>query len=120
MSSHLFLEPLSLNQDLLSVSHSHTHIHYNYVSDLMFLFFSHIQTFPFFGVVPAIIDENGAELNGECEGFLVFKKPWPGIMRTVYGDHEHFERTYFQKFPGYYCTGDGRLTSLSFVVNEKA
>lgn len=39
----------------------------------------------------------------------VFKQPWPGIMRTVYGNHERFETTYFKKFPGYYVTGDGEL-----------
>ncbi|CAG0913399.1 unnamed protein product [Notodromas monacha] len=64
-------------------------------------------TFPFFGVVPVILDENGRELNGECEGYLCFSQPWPGIMRTVFGDHERFETTYFKKFPGYYTTGDG-------------
>lgn len=37
----------------------------------------------------------------------VFKQPWPGVMRTVYGSHERFESTYFKKFPGYYVTGDG-------------
>jgi acetyl-CoA synthetase len=57
--------------------------------------------------VPVILDENGKELEGECEGYLCFKQPWPGIMRTVYGDHERFETTYFKKFPGYYTTGDG-------------
>ncbi|XP_077804567.1 acetyl-coenzyme A synthetase, cytoplasmic isoform X16 [Macaca mulatta] len=40
-------------------------------------------------------------------GSAVFKQPWPGIMRTVYGNHERFETTYFKKFPGYYVTGDG-------------
>lgn len=40
----------------------------------------------------------------------VFKQPWPGIMRTVYGNHERFETTYFKKFPGYYCTGDGEIS----------
>ncbi|XP_030388801.1 acetyl-coenzyme A synthetase, cytoplasmic isoform X2 [Gopherus evgoodei] len=64
-------------------------------------------TFPFFGVVPAILDESGEELEGEAEGYLVFKQPWPGIMRTVYGNHQRFETTYFKKFPGYYVTGDG-------------
>ncbi|XP_029467357.1 acetyl-coenzyme A synthetase, cytoplasmic isoform X2 [Rhinatrema bivittatum] len=64
-------------------------------------------TFPFFGVVPAILDEFGEELEGEAEGYLVFKQPWPSIMRTVYGNHERFETTYFKKFPGYYVTGDG-------------
>uniref|UniRef100_A0A8D0L1Q7 Acetyl-coenzyme A synthetase n=1 Tax=Sphenodon punctatus TaxID=8508 RepID=A0A8D0L1Q7_SPHPU len=64
-------------------------------------------TFPFFGVVPAVLDECGEELEGEAEGYLVFKQPWPGIMRTVYGNHQRFETTYFKKFPGYYVTGDG-------------
>ncbi|XP_014676866.1 PREDICTED: acetyl-coenzyme A synthetase, cytoplasmic-like [Priapulus caudatus] len=64
-------------------------------------------TLPFFGVVPALMSEEGKELEGEAEGYLVFKQPWPGIMRTVYGDHSRFETTYFKKFPGYYTTGDG-------------
>jgi len=63
--------------------------------------------FPFFGVVPHIMDEQGKILEGECEGFIVFSQPWPGIMRTVYGDQERFEQTYFSKFPGYYMSGDG-------------
>ncbi|XP_073861236.1 acetyl-coenzyme A synthetase, cytoplasmic isoform X20 [Macaca fascicularis] len=66
-----------------------------------------VLTFPFFGVAPAILNESGEELEGEAEGYLVFKQPWPGIMRTVYGNHERFETTYFKKFPGYYVTGDG-------------
>ncbi|XP_061405249.1 acetyl-coenzyme A synthetase, cytoplasmic-like isoform X1 [Lethenteron reissneri] len=64
-------------------------------------------TLPFFGVVPAILNEHGEELHGEAEGYLVFKQPWPGMMRSVYGDHQRFEATYFQKFPGFYVTGDG-------------
>ncbi|XP_037833009.1 acetyl-coenzyme A synthetase, cytoplasmic isoform X1 [Kryptolebias marmoratus] len=64
-------------------------------------------TFPFFGVVPAILNESGEELEGPSEGYLVFKQPWPGMMRTVYGNHQRFETTYFKKFPGYYVTGDG-------------
>uniref|UniRef100_H3BGI7 Propionate--CoA ligase n=1 Tax=Latimeria chalumnae TaxID=7897 RepID=H3BGI7_LATCH len=64
-------------------------------------------TFPFFGVVPAILNESGEELEGEAEGYLVFKQPWPSIMRTVYGNPKRFETTYFSQFPGYYITGDG-------------
>ncbi|CAN7943207.1 unnamed protein product [Ixodes pacificus] len=64
-------------------------------------------TFPFFGVEATILDEQGKEVEGEAEGYLVFKKPWPSMMRTVYGNHVRFETTYFKKFPGYYCTGDG-------------
>ncbi|CAF3453146.1 unnamed protein product, partial [Rotaria socialis] len=62
--------------------------------------------FPFFGVDVEIVDEAGEPVEGEAEGYLVFKSPWPGMMRTVYGDHQRFETTYFKKFPGYYCTGD--------------
>jgi len=64
-------------------------------------------TRPFFGVKPAIVDNEGNELNGECEGNLVIKDSWPGQMRTVYGDHERFEQTYFSTYPGMYFTGDG-------------
>uniref|UniRef100_A0A8C4YX30 Acetyl-coenzyme A synthetase n=1 Tax=Gadus morhua TaxID=8049 RepID=A0A8C4YX30_GADMO len=64
-------------------------------------------TFPFFGVVPAVLNESGEELEGPSEGYLVFKQPWPGLMRTVYGNHQRFESIYFNKFPGYYVTGDG-------------
>ncbi|KAK8743223.1 hypothetical protein OTU49_001316, partial [Cherax quadricarinatus] len=64
-------------------------------------------TFPFFGVEVALLDEEGREIKGEGEGYLVFRRPWPGIMRTVYGNHERFETTYFKKFQGFYCTGDG-------------
>ncbi|XP_013778797.2 acetyl-coenzyme A synthetase, cytoplasmic-like [Limulus polyphemus] len=64
-------------------------------------------TFPFFGVVPALLNDEGKEIQGPGEGYLVFKKPWPGMMRTIYKSHERFETTYFEKFIGYYCTGDG-------------
>uniref|UniRef100_A0AAV2K041 Acetyl-coenzyme A synthetase n=2 Tax=Knipowitschia caucasica TaxID=637954 RepID=A0AAV2K041_KNICA len=64
-------------------------------------------TFPFFGVVPTILNEHGEELEGEAEGYLVFRRPWPGIMRTLHKNQERFEKTYFRKFPGFYMTGDG-------------
>lgn len=54
-----------------------------------------------------MLDECGIEIKGEGEGYLVFSQPWPGMMRTLYNNHERFEDTYFSKFPGYYCTGDG-------------
>ena len=44
---------------------------------------------------------------GEAEGYIAFKKPWPGMMRSVYGNHPRFEKTYFSRFPGYYMSGDG-------------
>ncbi|XP_022907685.1 acetyl-coenzyme A synthetase [Onthophagus taurus] len=62
---------------------------------------------PFFGVQPVLLDESGKEIQGEGEGYLVFSRPWPGIMRTLYNNHDRYESTYFSKFPGYYCTGDG-------------
>lgn len=66
------------------------------------------KTFPFFGVKPSLLDENGVEVQGEGEGYLVFDQPWPGIMRTIFNNHPRYEETYFSKFPGYYCTGDGK------------
>lgn len=62
---------------------------------------------PFFGVQPAILDNEGTELKGEATGFLVVKEPWPSTLRTVYRDHKRMEDTYFSRFPGYYMTGDG-------------
>ncbi len=65
-------------------------------------------TLPFFGVVPAVLDEKGNELSGNgVSGVLCFKRAWPGIARTIYGDHDRFVKTYFAPFPGYYFTGDG-------------
>eukprot|EP01135_Chromosphaera_perkinsii_P006125 Nk52_evm1s410 gene=Nk52_evmTU1s410 len=62
---------------------------------------------PFFGVEPVVVDKDGNELEGECAGYLVMRKPWPGQMRSVYGDHNRFEKTYFSQFKGYYCSSDG-------------
>ncbi len=62
---------------------------------------------PFFGIMPAILDKNGNELSGECEGMLCLKHSWPGQMRTVFGDHKRFIDTYFSQFDGMYFTGDG-------------
>jgi acetyl-CoA synthetase len=65
-------------------------------------------TRPFFGVQPCIVDEQGNELTGNgITGNLCIKFPWPGIMRTLYGDHERFRQTYFAMYPGKYFTGDG-------------
>ena len=62
---------------------------------------------PFFGVVPALVFNDGKVLEGEAEGNLVITRPWPGQMRTVYGDHQRFVETYFPTYPGMYFTGDG-------------
>jgi len=64
-------------------------------------------TKPFYGIKPVIVDKNGQELKGECEGMLCISQSWPGQMRTVYGDHERFIKTYFSQFDGKYFTGDG-------------
>ncbi|MGY1410627.1 acetate--CoA ligase [Luteimonas sp. A611] len=64
-------------------------------------------TLPFYGVQPAIVDPAGNFLEGEAEGNLVILDAWPGMMRTVYGDHERFFDTYFAAYPGTYFTGDG-------------
>jgi len=64
-------------------------------------------TLPFFGVVPALMDAEGNVLEGANEGNLVITRPWPGQMRTVYGDHQRFIDTYFKTYPGTYFTGDG-------------
>jgi len=64
-------------------------------------------TFPFFGVEPGLVDANGESIEGEGEGNLVIRDAWPGMMRTVYGDHERFIDTYFKTYPGTYFTGDG-------------
>ncbi len=64
-------------------------------------------TLPFFGIEPCILDDQGKELDGACSGILAIKRPWPGQMRTIYGDHERFEQTYFEMFKGYYFSGDG-------------
>ncbi len=66
-------------------------------------------TFPFFGIEPIILDpEKGTVIEGnDVSGVLAIRAPWPGQMRTVYGDHDRFETTYFQQYKGYYFTGDG-------------
>ncbi len=65
-------------------------------------------TLPFFGIVPELLDDEGNVLEGnEVEGNLAMQRPWPGMMRTVYGDHQRFFETYFEKFPGKYFSGDG-------------
>ncbi|MFH1722658.1 MAG: acetate--CoA ligase [Candidatus Altiarchaeota archaeon] len=62
---------------------------------------------PFVGVDPVIVKEDGSPTNVNEGGFLCIKKPWPGMMRTVWGDHQRFKETYFSRFPPYYFTGDG-------------
>ena len=62
---------------------------------------------PFFGVEPVILRDDGSECDTNEGGKLCIKKPWPGMMRTMWGDHERFVDTYFTMFPDLYFTGDG-------------
>ncbi len=62
---------------------------------------------PFFGVQPALLDEQGNEIEGAGSGYLVIKASWPSQIRSVYGDHQRMIDTYFSNYPGYYFTGDG-------------
>ena len=64
-------------------------------------------TRPFFGVKPIIVDADGKQLEGPCEGNLCMADAWPGMMRTLYGDHERFVETYFSTYAGRYFTSDG-------------
>ncbi|MFB3924711.1 MAG: acetate--CoA ligase [Syntrophales bacterium] len=68
-----------------------------------------MATLPFMGVEPVLVDDQtGAEIKETvATGALCIRKPWPGIMRGVYGDPMRFQETYFEQFPGYYFTGDG-------------
>jgi acetyl-CoA synthetase len=64
-------------------------------------------TFPFPGVEPVVLRENGSPAGVNEGGYLAIKRPWPGLMRRVYGEPERFKKTYFLQFPGMYNTGDG-------------
>jgi acetyl-CoA synthetase len=65
-------------------------------------------TMPLMGVQPVIVDENGTELlNNSIEGNLCISYPWPGMARTIWGDHDRFIKNYFSKFPNLYFSGDG-------------
>ncbi|MBX7244586.1 MAG: AMP-binding protein, partial [Candidatus Sumerlaeaceae bacterium] len=64
-------------------------------------------TRPFFGITPQIVNRQGEPVPPNTGGYLVVRQPWPSMMRTIYGDHERFEKTYFSDFPGIYFTGDG-------------
>lgn len=64
-------------------------------------------TLPFFGVEPVILDGDGKEVEGACEGSLAIKSSWPSQIRSVYGDHQRCVDTYYSTYPGYYFTGDG-------------
>jgi acetyl-CoA synthetase len=64
-------------------------------------------TLPFFGVDPAVVDEEGHEVGPNVGGKLIIRRPWPAMLRTIYGDKERYKRQYWSEFKGNYLTGDG-------------
>jgi acetyl-CoA synthetase len=64
-------------------------------------------TLPFFGVVPEVVDKDGQPVPAGAGGYLVIKRPWPAMLRTVHGDPDRYVETYWKRFPGMYFTGDG-------------
>jgi len=64
-------------------------------------------TLPFFGVDPAIVDEQGREVGRNVGGKLIIRRPWPAMLRTIYGDKERYKKQYWSEFKGRYLTGDG-------------
>ncbi|XP_053315169.1 acetyl-coenzyme A synthetase 2-like, mitochondrial [Spea bombifrons] len=67
---------------------------------------------PFFGVKPVLLNESGKVIQGgDVSGALCIAQPWPGMARTIYGDHQRFFEAYFKSYPGYYFTGDGAYRS---------
>jgi len=66
-------------------------------------------TLPMPGIQAVLLDAEGNELEGEAEGILAIKHPWPSIARTIWGDHERYKNVYFSAYPGYYFPGDGAL-----------
>ncbi|HEY9154985.1 MAG TPA: acetate--CoA ligase, partial [Opitutaceae bacterium] len=64
-------------------------------------------TLPFFGIVAKVVDDNGKEVPRNTGGKLVIEKPWPSMLRTLWGDDDRFKKNYFGDFPGRYFTGDG-------------
>jgi acetyl-CoA synthetase len=66
-------------------------------------------TLPMPGIQAVLLDNEGNEMDGEAEGILAIKHPWPSIARTIWGDHERYKNVYFSAYPGYYFPGDGAL-----------
>lgn len=64
-------------------------------------------TRPFFGVLPEIVSKDGKPVPDNTGGFLIIKKPWPSMLRTIYGDAERYKKQYWSEIPGAYFTGDG-------------
>jgi len=64
-------------------------------------------TLPFFGIKPEVVDKSGKAVPKGAGGFLIMRTPWPGMLRTIYGDDTRYKKQYWSEFPGYYFTGDG-------------
>ncbi|WP_218081261.1 acetate--CoA ligase [Anthocerotibacter panamensis] len=64
---------------------------------------------PFFGIVPKVVNKAGEPSPAHVGGYLTIQKPWPGMMRTIYNDHDRFVQNYWQQVPGVYFTGDGAM-----------
>ena len=75
---------------------------------------------PFFGVVPALVDNLGNLIEGAAEGNLVILDSWPGQARTLFGDHDRFVDTYFKTFKGMYFTGDGAPRRGRLLLDHRA
>jgi acetyl-CoA synthetase len=73
---------------------------------------------PYYGVDPAIMDEEGQKIEGPGEGYLVLKRPWPGMLKGLHKNQGVFEETYFKKFRGYYYTGDSTYEVTLMTVNS--
>ena len=68
-----------------------------------------VATKPFFGVDARVVRPDGSECDVNEGGFLVINQSWPGMMRSIYGDHDRFKKTYLEQMPGRYFTGDGAV-----------
>src|SRR6202011_2367652 len=64
-------------------------------------------TLPFFGVDPAVVDQNGREVGANVGGKLIIRRPWPSMLRTIYGDQDRYQKQYWSEYKGKYFTGDG-------------
>lgn len=71
---------------------------------------------PFYGVEPVLVDVAGNKIDGAGEGGLFIGRPWPGMARTIYGNHDRYIETYFSQVPGLYCTGDGAIRDADNVI----
>ncbi len=73
-------------------------------------------TKPLPGIAAAVVDKDGNDVPADSGGFLVIKRPWPSLMRTIYGDDERFKQTYWSNYPGWYFTADGARTDADGYI----